>query len=133
MKLILVQETLSYSCICSNGASPNASQYSQTIPFYTCTEANNQCVASCGNSECQSNCRTQHPCGAQAPIRVNVSTTTTTAATSAVAAATTTMADVKSTSEATGAAPRLLTVEKGHLYGMCVLVGGMIAGFAVLL
>ncbi|KAI9828918.1 MAG: hypothetical protein M1826_005841 [Phylliscum demangeonii] len=72
--------TLIFHCICSNGLSPNASEYSQTIPYYLCTETNNQCVANCGgNSACQSACREQHPCGAQAPKRVNTSSSSTTA------------------------------------------------------
>lgn len=34
---------------------------------------------------------------------------------------------------ATGAAPRLITVDMSQVYGLCVLVAGFIAGFAVLL
>ncbi|KAJ5114516.1 hypothetical protein NUU61_000275 [Penicillium alfredii] len=123
-------ETLVYSCICNNNVSPNASEYSQTIPYYVCTEKNNQCVKACqGNSGCQSDCRTDNPCGAQAPKRVNTTTSTTMAATStATTEALNTMAG-----GATGAAPRLITVDMGQVYGLCVLVGGFIAGFAVLL
>ncbi|KAJ5899879.1 hypothetical protein N7495_004623, partial [Penicillium taxi] len=122
-------ETLDYSCICSNGASPNASQYSLTIPYFTCTEAGTQCVNNCGgDSTCQGACRTDHPCGAQNPKRVNVTTTT-----SAAPTASTTVSSVISTTEATGAAPRRMPFENGQVYGLCVLVGGFIAGFAVLL
>ena len=35
--------------------------------------------------------------------------------------------------EATGAAPRSYVAEMGQVYGLCVLVGGVVAGFAVLL
>ncbi|KAJ5455699.1 uncharacterized protein N7458_003963 [Penicillium daleae] len=123
-------ETLSYSCVCSNGISPNASEYSQTLPYFICTEANNQCVAACSDSACQSNCRTANPCGAQDPPRVNVTTTT---ASSSVAATSTTGSAVIQTGGATGAAPRGYAVEMGQVYGLCVLVGGVVAGFAVLL
>lgn len=34
---------------------------------------------------------------------------------------------------ATGAAPRMASVDMGHVYGLCVLVGGFVAGFATLL
>lgn len=123
------QETLSYQCICSNNVSPNASEYSQTLPYFICTEANNQCVNNCpiGDSPCQSACREDHLCGAQNPKRVNVTTTTVAAATS------TSPANLLGTNPATGGVPRLISVEMGHVYGLCVLVGGIIAGFAVLL
>lgn len=98
------------------------------MPYFICTEANNQCVNACTDSACQSNCRTAHPCGAQNPPRVNVTSTA-----SSSAAATSTSASVIQTGGATGAAPRAHAVEMGHVYGMCVLVGGIVAGFAVLL
>ena len=34
---------------------------------------------------------------------------------------------------ATGAAPRMASVDMSHVYGLCVLVGGFVAGFATLL
>jgi hypothetical protein len=34
---------------------------------------------------------------------------------------------------ATGAAAKLLSVEMGHVYGLCILVAGFIAGFTALL
>ncbi|KLJ10926.1 hypothetical protein EMPG_13758, partial [Blastomyces silverae] len=55
-------ETLVFSCICSTGLAPNASEYSQTIPYYICTEANNQCVRNCnGDPTCQTACREDNP------------------------------------------------------------------------
>ncbi|KAK3671265.1 hypothetical protein LTR78_008900 [Recurvomyces mirabilis] len=67
--------SLTYSCVCSNGMSPNISEYTQTLPFFICQEWGNQCVSNCnGDSICQSNCRSQHPCGAQNPVRQNTST-----------------------------------------------------------
>lgn len=119
-------DTLSYSCICSNNVSPNASEYSQTMPYYICTEANNQCVAKCSTSACAASCRSDHPCGAQDPKRVNVTTT------SAAATTSTTMPSTMRTNESTGGAARF-SVEMGHIYGTCVLIGGFIVGFAVLL
>ncbi|CAL5867866.1 uncharacterized protein PFLUO_LOCUS2087 [Penicillium psychrofluorescens] len=124
-------QNLAYNCVCSNNLSPNASQYSETIPYFVCTEHNNQCVNACasGDSICQSDCRTQNPCGAQAPTRVNITTATTTHATSATSAfVTNTMVG-----DATGAAPKLVSVETSHVYGLCILVAGFVAGFAALL
>lgn len=57
----------------------------------------------------------------------------TSTASSSVAATSTAASEAVQTSEATGAAPRSHAVEMGHVYGMCVLVGGIVAGFAVLL
>nr|POF13050.1 hypothetical protein CFP56_10198 [Quercus suber] len=68
--------TLTYACVCSNGLSPNISEYSQTLPYFICTEWGNQCVSNCnGNTDCQSACREDHPCGALSPTRVNITST----------------------------------------------------------
>lgn len=71
-----VAKTLTYSCVCSNGISPNVSQYSLTLPYYICQEWGNQCVAACGqDNACSSACREDHPCGAQDPRKYNGTTT----------------------------------------------------------
>jgi hypothetical protein len=73
------QETLSYSCVCGDGLSPNVTQYTQTLPYFICQEWGNQCVTACkGDNTCASACRQDHPCGAQDPIRPNSSTITST-------------------------------------------------------
>lgn len=66
--------------MCGDGLSPNVTQYTQTLPYFTCQEWGNQCVANCGtgNNACASACRQDHPCGAQDPIRPNSSTITST-------------------------------------------------------
>ncbi|KAJ5974342.1 hypothetical protein N7481_011552 [Penicillium waksmanii] len=121
-------DTLSYSCVCSNNVSPNASEYSQTMPYYICTEANTECVNKCTTSACAAACRSDHPCGAQDPKRVNVTTTTT----SAAATTSTATSSAVNTNEATGAATRY-ALEMGHIYGTFILISGFIAGFAILL
>lgn len=66
---------LTYGCVCEDGKSPNLSEYSLTLPFFICQEWGNQCVTSCGNdAACASDCRENHPCGAQNPTRVNETT-----------------------------------------------------------
>ena len=69
---------MSFSCVCSDGQSPNASEFSQTIPYFLCTETNNECVKNCesGDNKCASDCRDNNPCGAQEPTRLNTSTIT---------------------------------------------------------
>jgi len=142
------QSTLAYSCVCSNGQQPNASQYSQTIPYYECTEAANQCVNNCaaGDSSCQSACRTDHPCGAQSPIRVNTSTISTMAATTTGAGASGT-ADSTATgnvytgfggqptgSSKSGApATQALAIGFGRAYGLIMVLGGVMGGFMFML
>jgi len=104
------------------------------MAYYICTEAGNQCVSKCQqhDSSCQTACRVDHPCGAQDPIRINV-TTTTTAASSATATATAgNSANPLGTNAATGGTVRM-SLEMGNVYGLCLLVGAFIAGFAVLL
>ncbi|EAW15173.1 uncharacterized protein ACLA_058310 [Aspergillus clavatus NRRL 1] len=127
-------DTLEFSCICDNNKSPNASEYSQTIPYFLCSQQNDDCVTRCdGDSTCQSDCRSKHPCGAQAPKRVNV--TTTTSATSnptnpAKTATGTLAAFTGEPSDKKNAAP---AIDRGYVYGLCVVVGSFVAGFTVLL
>ena len=52
------QDTLVYSCVCENNVSPNITQFSQTLPYYICTEWGTQCVNNCNNDNtCQDACR----------------------------------------------------------------------------
>ncbi|KAF7116231.1 hypothetical protein CNMCM5793_004307 [Aspergillus hiratsukae] len=106
-----------------------------TIPYYLCTEANTECVDRCPSSDsaCQSACRSDHPCGAQNPIRVNVTTTSATSSPTNNAASTSTLPPFTGEPTSKNAAIRGLSVDIGHVYGLCVVVGGFIAGFAVLL
>ncbi|EPE29770.1 hypothetical protein GLAREA_00930 [Glarea lozoyensis ATCC 20868] len=78
--------TLDYTCVCGNGLSPNATEYSQTLPYFICTQYGTQCVAGCGGvNTCQAACRADHPCGAQDPSPPNATLTSTTASNSATA------------------------------------------------
>lgn len=71
-------EVLTYGCVCSDGKQPNISEYSLTLPYFTCTEWGNQCVTKCGqNNACSASCREDHPCGALKPTRVNATSTST--------------------------------------------------------
>lgn len=142
--------TLTYDCVCGNGQSPNASEFSQTLPYFICTEYGSQCIANCGgDTTCQSDCRSQHPCGAQNPTRVNVTTTSSTAtatttpagATSGTAgvvytglgggaAATTTPSSSSSSTAKSGAQAAL---DLGRSYGLVVVFGGLFTGFALIM
>lgn len=149
--------TLDYSCVCDNGLSPNISEYSQTIPYFTCTESNNQCRLNCGlgNNACAAACVDDHPCGAQNPTRVNTTATVsgtsaaTGAASSGSGSATSIYSGFGSASSSTGSASSgngnsnsgsthsssaaSVVVNFGQIYGLGVVAAGIITGFAVLL
>jgi len=132
------QETLSYQCVCQvNGLSPNVSEYSLTIPYYICTETNNQCVRACGiNNNCANNCRTKNPCGAQSPTRV------TTTATSATATPTnsgsssdldTFGGDGNFASDGANNSGEQTMLDIGRTYGAAVIVTGALCAFGLML
>lgn len=139
--------SLAFSCVCSNGQQPNASQYSQTIPYFECTESNNQCADNCAtNSACVTACRTSHPCGAQDPVRVNTSTISTMAATSSAtgssAAATSGGSAVytgfgsssTSSSKADNSnKAQTIAIGIGRTYGLVLVLAGVFGGFTLML
>lgn len=148
-------DTLDYSCVCDNGLSPNISEYSQTIPYFTCTESNNQCRTACGisNNACAAACVEDHPCGAQNPTRVNATTTATGTASATGTGASSTddstsvYSGFGSSASSTGSADsgseggnassssgagRVL-VNFGQIYGLGVVAAGIVTGFAILL
>ncbi|KAL4902585.1 hypothetical protein BDW74DRAFT_180691 [Aspergillus multicolor] len=128
-------DTLVYSCICDNNQSPNSSEYSQTIPYFLCTEENNNCVAACGDSACQEQCRTGNPCGAQNPKLANTTSTNgSSTTTSATTSTTSTLAPFTGlpSDDDEGAAVRPVT-DLRQVYGLAAVLGGFFAGFAILL
>jgi hypothetical protein len=148
---------LTYACVCSNGLSPNLTEYTQTLPFYICQEWGTQCVSNCGqDSNCADNCRSQHPCGAQSPPKQNTSTlsftTSSAAATSGGSQATTTGNGVfsgfasggsSSSTGGNGAAAatsaggaysvHAATLNAGRTFGTLAVIGLLFGGFAILL
>jgi len=142
---------LAYSCVCSNGLQPNASQYSQTLPYFVCTEWGNQCVAACGtDNTCASACRDNHPCGAQNPVRANTSTITSTMSSTStgVPVGATTSGGVtlytgfggsaptstaSSGSATSGASAAAMALDIGQSYGIVVVAASFFGGFALLL
>ncbi|KAL2357344.1 hypothetical protein BJ546DRAFT_1024553 [Cryomyces antarcticus] len=144
--------TLTYDCVCSNGLAPNATEYSQTLPYFICSEYGNQCVKACGqDSTCASNCRSQHPCGAQNPTRVNTSTISMTMASTTSgqagastgasgvvytgfggSAATSTAASSNSGGKTSGAAERL-ALKVGQSWGLGLVIASITGGFALML
>jgi len=132
-------ETLVYSCTCENGISPNLTAWSQTIPYYKCTEWGNQCVTNCnGVQSCQSDCREKHPCGAQDAYKGNgtvaTSATTTSPAASETSKTSGGFTDPNANKNGNGnkgAASSMLNL--GASYSLAVVFSGVFLGFAVLL
>lgn len=142
--------TLDYSCVCVNGLTPNVSEYSQTVPYFECTEAGTQCVANCGmnNNACAASCTQDHPCGAQNPTRVNTTSTASGTASATGTGASGTGSAVYngfgssatsssssgssgSSGSSSGASRAIMNV--GQVYGMGIVLTGVFAGFALLL
>ncbi|RVX66346.1 hypothetical protein B0A52_09954 [Exophiala mesophila] len=137
--------TLSYSCVCSNGLSPNASEYSLTIPYYICTQYNTNCQEACGlDNTCAAACIQDHPCGATNPTRVNTtSISTMTTSTSTARGAASTVSDgvvytgfggssTATASPASGSssnsAPTRMLIEAGRMYGIATVGAVIFAG-----
>lgn len=71
-------EDLNFSCICEDGSTPNATEYSLAIPFNLCQQSKQMCVDNCdGDTACADLCFIGKTCGASDPTRVNITTTTT--------------------------------------------------------
>lgn len=69
-------EDLHFECICDDGSTPNATEYSLAIPFNLCQQSKQMCVDNCdGDQACASLCFTGKSCGATNPTRTNSTTT----------------------------------------------------------
>ncbi|KAL6859921.1 hypothetical protein ACO1O0_003945 [Amphichorda felina] len=129
-------DTLFYGCLCGDNKKPNISEYSLTIPYFVCREWGTQCVAACdaSNSQCASECRQDHPCGALNPKRTDPTTATT-------AAPTSTKTDDDGTTIFTGSPGGgsddddeggAVALALGQSYGLAVVAGALFMGFAML-
>lgn len=128
------QDSLSYGCICSDDTEPNLTAFTLTIPFYKCQEWGNQCVNACPphDSECQSSCRQDHPCGAQDPYKPNTTSTTvgpTASQTDPKTKIYTNPPGVTGTNDPEDGAAMLAL---GRSYGLAIMAGSMLIGFAML-
>jgi len=137
-------KTLTYQCICGNGVQPDIGNFSQTIPFFKCQEYGNQCVNQCASADtpCQSACRSDNPCGAQNPTRVNLTSSSTTMEATGTGTATNTGGttvftglggDSSSSSSSSSKSGSQAALSIGHSYGIAVGFAGLIGGFALFL
>jgi len=151
--------TLNYDCTCGNGQAPSAANYSQTIPYFECTEYGTQCVAACPSSDsaCQTACRVDHPCGAQDPVRVNSTTSSSMASTTAPSTASnnnagsttgsgagpvfTGLGGGSTTQSSSGSSPSQGSKSSGaqaaldlaRSYSLAIVFTGLFAGFALVM
>lgn len=143
--------SLTYDCVCGNGLTPSLANYSQTIPFFECQEYGNQCVAACdGAQSCESACRSNNPCGAQNPTRINTTSTSSMASTTTLpAGASSGTAGVVYTGLGGGAVATAtgssgsssdskksgsqMALDLGRSYGLAVVFTGIFAGFALVM
>ncbi|KAH7027620.1 uncharacterized protein B0I36DRAFT_364800 [Microdochium trichocladiopsis] len=130
-------EHLTYGCLCGNGQKPNVTEYTLTLPYFTCTEWGNQCVKACGqDNECSRNCREDHPCGALSPTKQNETATSSSASATASATQSNQVFDGLNGATPTpgggnsGAAGRML--ESGSTVMFAVLLGGVALGAGLL-
>ncbi|KAF2674302.1 hypothetical protein BT63DRAFT_449292 [Microthyrium microscopicum] len=130
--------TLGWHCVCSNGVTPNETEYSLTIPYHVCQEYGNQCVTKCGqDNACSSNCRTQFVCGAADPTKVNSTSSSSSTATSSGSAASSsgagTFGGSSSSSSGSSGSSAGNMVQVGQSLGLGMIVVGVMAGFAMIL
>ncbi|KAH0337088.1 hypothetical protein KCU81_g8258, partial [Aureobasidium melanogenum] len=122
--------SLTYSCVCNNGLTPNMSQYESSLPDYECQTYRGQCLANnAGNSTAQDQCK-QITCASMTASNLVTSSTmasssssaassassTAASATSAVASGSQTAASSAASATHTGAA-NALTIGNGALIG----------------
>ncbi|KAF1959052.1 hypothetical protein CC80DRAFT_490030 [Byssothecium circinans] len=129
------QSDLSYSCVCDNNVSPNVTMYTQTMPFFQCQEAGNQCVKACNDNTCADKCRANHPCGAAEPFKGNATASSSSSTPAKTPGSSDTTSLAPAFGEATGspqgnAASTFSTV--GATYGMAITLISAFAGFALL-
>ena len=123
----------------ADNTKPNMSEFSLTIPYFTCREWGNQCVEACGtDSPCASSCREDNPCGAQDPQRFNESETSASGTTKPTGSASVTgddqtiFTDTPGSEDSEGgddSAASLLSL--GRSYGLGAIFGGMFLTFAL--
>ncbi|KAI5798930.1 hypothetical protein EDC01DRAFT_23410 [Geopyxis carbonaria] len=133
-------DNLFYQCLCSEGITPNLTEYSQTIPYFQCTIDLNACVKGCsGDPKCNTQCPKTHVCGASSPKKSNSTKTTSSATASASASATGDSSDdsgsgfassdgsSNASSDSSGAGGLVISV--GKAYGLGLVAVGIGAAF----
>jgi hypothetical protein len=138
------QNTLNYTCTCTDGSSPNISAYQQTIPFYECQQWKTDCVAAhpndldgqtgclsvtCGNLNASSG---ESSTSSSMASTATASSTGSSAASSASATGSSTGSSTASSASATSSSAAVaMSVAKN--YGTGILAAAMLAVFGLAL
>jgi hypothetical protein len=139
--LIVIQEQLTYGCLCGDNTKPNVTEYSQTLPYFVCRQWGIQCVDNCPpqDTACQSACRADHPCGASNPKRVTSSSAASTATQAPGQSATddevvlyTGPSDPDNNNNSGDNGNAAALVQAGSVYGWALMLGSVGVGFALL-
>ncbi|KAJ9216502.1 hypothetical protein DTO166G4_1718 [Paecilomyces variotii] len=137
-------DSLSFSCVCSDGSVPDSAEYTQSLPYFVCEANFGQCIQNHPNDlDGQNQCKEQAKCGtknatsdaastssAAATSGTAVATTLTTATTTAGGQVATTTA-AKATASTSHSAASAVKVAQD--YSAALLVGGLLAGFQFVL
>jgi hypothetical protein len=129
-------ENLYYACVCSNGSRPNLTEYSETIPYYTCTLDQGDCIKNCGSggNDCIEQCKKTYVCGATNPKKGNAtkssSAKSSTASKTGSPTSTSTDSSDMGGSQGGSSAGSLL-VNVNSAYGLGVVAAGIAAGVAL--
>jgi hypothetical protein len=96
------QDTLQFSCVCSNGTEADVSPYMQTIPFFVCQETYKQCIAASSTQDQDEKCTAaQKECGTLNATASSTSSSTTTSSAISTATESATGNQAESTATAT--------------------------------
>ncbi|GAD96034.1 predicted protein [Paecilomyces variotii No. 5] len=134
-------DSLSFSCVCADGSTPDSSQYKQSLPYFVCEANFGQCIQNHPNDlDGQEQCKQQEKtCGTKDATSASSSTssaaassaaatTMATSTTGGTAASTTAAKATAATSSSAASAAKL-----GQDYSAALLAGGLLAGFRFVL
>jgi len=130
-------DNLYYACVCSDGTKPNLTEYSETIPYYTCTLDQGDCIKACGggNNDCIDQCKKTYVCGATNPKKGNATKTSSTAKSSTASSTsspTSTSTDDSSDMGGSQGGSSVGSFVNVHgAYGLGVVAAGVAVGVAV--
>ena len=72
---LLSQSTLTYSCVCTGGFTPNITQYNSTLPFFECQIYQQNCITANPTDERAQQACNDIPCGGKAATEAAVTST----------------------------------------------------------
>ncbi|KXS98511.1 hypothetical protein AC578_5524 [Pseudocercospora eumusae] len=130
---------LTYTCTCSNGNTPNISDYQSTLPFYVCEQWKANCVDSNPNDlDAITGCQSV-TCGNKTVEAATASTTSASQSATATASSSATSKTATATHSSSGAASSptessaAVAMHMAQSYGTGIFVTGLLAVFGLAL